>query len=226
MSESQPGLLRRVVVRLAGVALALAALFLGTAGTLDYWQAWLYLAALFIPAALVLAYLARRDPALLERRVRARAPRAGQQLIVFLASLIIVLAFVIPGLDRRFGWSNVSPAVVVAADLVVLLGYGVFFLMLRENSYASRVVEVEAGQRVVTTGPYAIVRHPMYVAVTIVYIASPLALGSAWAVLPALLLPIVIVARIRDEERLLARDLLGYREYQSTTKYRLVPRIW
>jgi protein-S-isoprenylcysteine O-methyltransferase Ste14 len=212
--------------RLAGAALALAALFFGTAGTLYYWEAWVYLVVLFLPTGLILVYLARNDPALLERRLRKRESRARQQVALTLAMLVILLAFVLPGLDRRFGWSNVSPGVVLLADVVFLMGYGQFFLVLRENSFASRVVEVEAGQVVVTTGPYRVVRHPMYVAIIVVVLASPLALGSIWAVLPALLLPFVLVARIRDEERLLTDSLPGYREYQSTTKCRLIPGIW
>lgn len=226
MSESHPHLLRRVLVRFGAGALVLAALFFGTAGTLRYWQAWLFLAVLFIPMTFVLVYLLRRDPGLLERRIRGREPRSGQRSVVSVAALIILLAFVLPGLDQRFGWSEVPPGVVVVADLAVLLGYGLFFLVLRENSYAARTVTVESGQQVVTTGPYRAVRHPMYVAVVVMYVASPLALGSAWALLPALLLPFVIVLRIRDEERMLADGLPGYREYRTQTKYRLIPGIW
>lgn len=201
-------------------------MFFGTAGTLRYWQAWLYLAVLFIPMTFVLVYLLRRDPGLMERRIRGREPRAGQRAVVSVASVIILPAFVVPGLDQRFGWSEVPPAVVVVADLLVLLGYGLFFLVLRENSYAARTVTVEAGQQVVTTGPYGAVRHPMYVAVVVMLLASPPALGSAWAMLPALLLPLVIVLRIRDEERMLADGLPGYRRYRTQTKYRLIPGIW
>jgi protein-S-isoprenylcysteine O-methyltransferase Ste14 len=226
MSGAPPGFLSRVLVRFGAGALILAALFFGTAGTLDYWQAWVYQAVLFTPMTLVLVYLLRRDPELLERRIHSREPIAAQQAIVVVASLITLLAVVFPGLDRRFGWSNLPSAVVIAADGILLLGYGLFFLVLRENSYASRTVQVMAGQRVVTSGPYRVVRYPVYLTVMVMYIASPLALGSVWALLPALLLPIFLVARIRNEERLLTDDLPGYREYQSTTEYRLVPGIW
>jgi protein-S-isoprenylcysteine O-methyltransferase Ste14 len=226
VSGSTVGLLGRVLVRFGGGGLALAALFFGTAGTLHYWQAWLYLAVLFIPMTFVLVYLLRRDPDLLERRIRAHEPRSRQRAVVSVASIIILLAFVLPGLDQRFGWSEVSVPMVAAADLFVLVGYGSFFLVLRENSYAARTVEVEAGQQVVTTGPYRVVRHPMYLAITVMYLASPLALGSAWAILPALLLPFMLAARICDEERLLTDNLPGYREYQAATKYRLAPGIW
>jgi len=226
VSGGPSGLLPRVIVRFGAGALILAALFFGTAGTLDYWQAWVYLAVLYLPMTFVLVYLLRRDPELLERRLRGREPLAAQRAIIVAATLVLLLAFIIPGLDRRFGWSNLPPPLVVAFDVIVLVGYAFFFLVLRQNSYASRTLQVEPGQRVVTTGPYRVVRHPMYLAVMVMYLASPLALGSVWALLPALLLPIFLVARIRSEERLLAHDLPGYREYQSTTEYALVPGIW
>jgi protein-S-isoprenylcysteine O-methyltransferase Ste14 len=181
---------------------------------------------LFLPISFVLVYLLRRDPGLLERRLRTRESQARQQTIVRASSLIFLLAFVLPGLDHRLGWSFVPAAVVIAADLAVLVGYGMFFLVLHENSFAARTVAVEAGQRVVTTGPYRVVRHPMYVAVIVMYVASPLALGSVIAVLPVLLLPFVIVLRIRDEERMLEDGLPGYREYRTQTKNRLIPGIW
>jgi protein-S-isoprenylcysteine O-methyltransferase Ste14 len=226
MSESHALPIGPIIGRLVAAALALSALFFGTAGTLVYWEAWVYLVVLFLPTGLVLVYLARSNPALLERRLRKRERRTRQKAALTLAMVVILLAFVLPGLDRRFGWSDLPRAVVLFADLVFLMGYGLFFLVLRENSFASRVVEVEAGQQVVTTGPYRVVRHPMYVAIIVVYLASPLALGSIYGVAPALLLPLILVVRILDEERLLTRDLPGYREYQSTTKARLLPGIW
>src|SRR3990172_2220588 len=203
MSESHALPIGPIISRLVAAALALSALFFGTAGTLVYWEAWVYLVVLFLPTGLVLVYLARSNPALLERRLRKRERRTRQKAALTLAMVIILFA-----------------------DLVFLMGYGLFFLVLRENSFASRVVEVEAGQQVVTTGPYRVVRHPMYVAIIVVYLASPLALGSIYAVAPALLLPLILVVRILDEERLLTRDLPGYREYRSTTRARLLPGIW
>ena len=226
MSEVRPHLLRRVLVRFLGGGIVLAAVLFGTAGTLANWQAWLYLVPLFGAVTLALIYLIRTDPGLLERRIRSREARANQRAIISVAGLIILLAFILPGLDYRFGWSSVPAAVVVAADGIVLLGYGVFVLVMRENRYASRTVEVDSGQKVITTGPYHVVRHPMYIAAIVMYLASPLALGSAWALLPALLLPFVIVLRIRDEERMLVDSLPGYREYRTQTKYRLIPGIW
>jgi protein-S-isoprenylcysteine O-methyltransferase Ste14 len=226
MTQLPPGLLRAALLRFAGAVVVLGLLFFGTAGTFRYAQAWLYMVTLLVPMFFVLIYLLRRDPQLLERRFRAREQRQGQQAIVIVATLLMLSACVIPGLSVRFGWPMVPPSISVAADGVVLLGYILFFLVLRTNSYAARTVEVETGQQVITTGPYRYVRHPMYVAVIVMYLFTPLALGSAWAVLPALLLPLLIAARIRDEERVLAEGLPGYREYQAATRARLIPGIW
>lgn len=220
------GLLRRTMVRFGGGALVLGALFFGTAGTFAYWQAWLYLAVLFVPATFVLVYLMRRDPALLERRMRGREPLRTQRTIIGLSSAVLLLAFVLPGLDRRFGWSSVPSAVVIVADVLHLLGYLLFFLVLRENRHAARTVEVEEGQEVITTGPYRTVRHPMYVAVLLMYGCAPLALGSWWALVPTLALPFTLVARIRSEERLLEEELAGYREYMRKTRWRMIPGLW
>jgi len=135
-------------------------------------------------------------------------------------------AFIIPGFDVRFGWSNVPWLVVIIADVIVLFAYLFFALVLKTNSYASRIVEVEKGQKVITTGPYAVVRHPMYLASLILYGFSPLALGSYWAMLLVVLLTALLITRIKGEERELLENLEGYEEYVKKTKYRLVPGIW
>jgi protein-S-isoprenylcysteine O-methyltransferase Ste14 len=175
---------------------------------------------------LVLIYLLKNDPGLLERRMKMREREAEQKLIVKLSYFHFLLAFLLPGFDKRFGWSNVPAGAVVIADILVLLGYGTFFLVLRENRYASRIIEVEQGQKVISSGPYAMVRHPMYLGLLLLYIFSPLALGSYWAMIPAILIIPIIVARIRNEESVLARDLGGYQEYMQKIRYRLIPGIW
>jgi protein-S-isoprenylcysteine O-methyltransferase Ste14 len=223
---SQSELIKMVFVRLLIVIPLLLAMFFLPAGTFAYWEAWLYLTVLLIPMVLVLIYLLRNDPALLARRMRMREKEASQKLIVKLGSLYYLLIFLIPGFDKRFGWSNVPVVVVIVADVLVLLGYGMFFLVLRENRYASRIIEVEQGQEVISSGPYAIVRHPMYLGVSLMYILSPLALGSYWATIPSLLIIPLLVARIRNEESVLGRELKGYKEYMQKTTYRLIPGIW
>jgi protein-S-isoprenylcysteine O-methyltransferase Ste14 len=229
MSSSQlsrDGLIRMVFSRLILLIPGLFALFFLPAGTFAYWEAWLYLAILLIPMLFVLLYLLKNDPGLLERRMRLRERETEQKRIVKTYIFFLILAFLLPGFDHRFGWSNAPVAAVVAADILVLLGYGTFFLVLRENSYASRIVEVEQEQKVISSGPYALVRHPMYLGISVLYFFSPLALGSWWAMIPALMIFPILVGRIRNEETVLARDLQGYQEYMHKTRYRLIPGIW
>ena len=221
-----PGLARKVLIRIALILPVLWAVFFIPAGTLAYWEAWVYLAVLLIPFAFAVLYLFKSSPALLERRMQTREREPAQRRLISLSLLWFILAFILPGLDRRFGWSDVPVPVVLAADLLVLLGYGIVVLAFRENQYASRIVQVEQGQQVITTGPYALVRHPMYLGAMLMYAASPLALGSYWALIPALLIVPILVARIIGEEKVLERDLPGYADYTQRTRYRLIPGIW
>ncbi len=201
-------------------------LFFWPAGTFNYWQAWLWLAILFIPIMGMFAYLIQRDPALLERRVRTGEQRPEQRRIIAISALYLILIFLLPGLDKRFGWSNVPVWLVLLADVFVLVAFLLNFLVIRVNSYASRVVEVEQGQQVITTGPYALVRHPMYLSIILILLATPIALGSFWGVLPTLAYIPLLAARAKNEEELLVNELAGYREYMQKTRYRLFPGIW
>jgi len=217
---------KKVIMRFAMVLPFLGLMFFLPAWTFNYWQAWLYMLILFIPMSILVRYLYKHDPELLERRMRIKERQNTQKLIIAASFLFFLPAFIIPGFDVRFGWSNVPLIMVIIADVVVLFGYLMFAFVLKTNSYASRVVEVEKGQKVITTGPYAIVRHPMYLAVLILYAFSPLALGSYWAMVPLVLLIILLVARIKGEEKELLENLEGYKEYVMKTKYHLVPGIW
>lgn len=223
---SKGKLLKLVGSRLAASLPILFALFFLPAGTWNYWQAWVYIAVLFIPMLFVLIYLLRKDPALLERRMKMKETQTQQKRVILASLFYFLLIFGLPGLDRRFGWSAVPTALVLGADAVILAGYYIFFIVLRENSYASRVVEVTAGQKVISSGPYAVVRHPMYLGVFLMYVFSPLALGSYWAFIPAILILPILAARIRNEESVLKKELEGYAEYQQKTRYRLFPGIW
>ncbi len=223
---SQAELIKMVIVRFLGALLVLSAMFFLPAGTWAYWEAWVYLAILFIPMLFVLIYLLKNEPELLVRRMRLREKEEQQKLIIKLSYIPFLLAYLLPGFDKRFGWSNVPVWVVVVADILVLLGYGLIFLVFRENRYASRIVEVEQGQTVISSGPYAVIRHPMYLGAILLYVLSPLALGSYWAMIPSILIIPVIVARIWNEESVLARDLKGYQEYMQKTRYRLIPGLW
>lgn len=204
----------------------LAGMFFLPAGTLRYWQAWLFLASLFIPMFVVMQWLFHHDPDLLERRMRLREREAEQKTIISVAVVIYLLIFLLPGFDRRWGWSNVPAWVSILADVGMLAGYALFVATLKANRYAARTVAVEEGQQVVSSGPYAHVRHPMYLSTMIIYTLSPLVLGSYWAVLPALSIIALLVARIRNEEKVLLRDLPGYAEYMQKVRYRLIPGVW
>jgi protein-S-isoprenylcysteine O-methyltransferase Ste14 len=196
------------------------------AGSLNYWEAWIYCGVIFIPMFFVVFHFLKKDPELLERRMRLREKEDKQKAIIKIAFFFFFIGFLIPGLDHRYHWSNVPVALVIAADIIVFLGYLLFFFVLRENSYASRIIEVEKEQKVITTGPYAIVRHPMYLGVLLMYLFTPLALGSYWALIFFLPLLPLIILRLLNEEEVLSKELPGYQEYCRKTRYRLFPFIW
>jgi protein-S-isoprenylcysteine O-methyltransferase Ste14 len=204
----------------------LGLIFFLPAWTLCYWQAWVYIFIVAVPAIFLIRYLYKNDRGLLERRMRMREKLKGQKIIVAISWIFCLAAFIMPGFDYRFHWSEMPLAVVILSEVLVLAGYLIVALVFKANSYASRIIEVEKGQKVITTGPYAIVRHPMYLGVLIFYIFSPLALGSYWAVIPALFVIPLIIARIRGEEKELVENLEGYRTYAIKTRYRLLPGIW
>ena len=196
------------------------------AGSLRYWQAWMVLATLYLPVGFVVSYFLTRDPGLLVRRMQFKEKERDQRIIVKLANLAFFLGFLFPGLDHRYGWSGVPAWASVLADLLVFLGYVIVFFVFRENSYTSRIVEVVEEQKVVTTGPYSLVRHPMYAGLVLMYLSTPIALGSFWALGFFVPVIVLIVVRALDEERVLMRDLEGYTEYAQKVRYRLVPRVW
>lgn len=215
-----------VLVRFGGGAVLVGAFLFGTAGSFRYWEGWAFMATLFLPMAGVVAYFLHRDPATLARRLAAREDRTRQKTIVMVSSLFWLVTFLIPGFDHRFGWSRVPAHLVILADAVVLAGYLLFFLTLRANSFAARVIRVEEGQGIITTGPYALVRHPMYLGISAMLLAAPVALGSWWALIPALTTPFFLAARIRDEEEVLRAELAGYGEYVQRTRFRMIPGLW
>jgi len=219
-------LLIKVLIRFVLAIIILGLNFFLPAGSINFWEAWVYMGILFTPMIFVLIYLLKKDPELLERRMKIKEKEEPQKVFVKLSILVFFIAFIIPGFDYRFEWSEVPFIVVIIADLFIFIGYLLFFLVLKENTYASRIIEVEKGQKVISTGPYTIIRHPMYVAVLTMYILSPLALGSYWAVLAILPLPVLVIFRIKSEEKILIDKLSGYREYTQKVKYRLIPYIW
>jgi protein-S-isoprenylcysteine O-methyltransferase Ste14 len=220
---------RRAAAGSAFLFAVLGAALFGPARSFDYWQAWVFLAVFATAGAAITVDLARRDPALLARRVQAgpaAEPTPRQKWIQGFASLAYLAVFVVAGFDHREGWSRVPMAAVVAGDALVAVGMFVVFRVFRANSFTSAVVEVDRDQPLVSTGPYAVVRHPMYAGVLVMMLGAPLALGSWWGLVPVAAMVAVIVARLLDEEALLAAQLPGYAEYRRRVKHRLVPRVW
>ncbi|HEX4608045.1 MAG TPA: isoprenylcysteine carboxylmethyltransferase family protein [Urbifossiella sp.] len=213
---------------LAAVVVALGLLLFIPAGSADYWQAWAYLAVFAACAAAVTLYLMKYDPALLERRMHggpAAETEPAQRVIMGVVSVAYVAMFVISGLDRRFEWSAVPAYAVAGGYALVVAGFAVEFLVFRENSFTSATIAVGAGQVVVSTGPYALVRHPMYDGALLMLLGTPPALGSWWGLLAFVPLAAGIVWRLLDEERFLSRNLPGYAAYCARVRSRLIPGI-
>jgi protein-S-isoprenylcysteine O-methyltransferase Ste14 len=205
-----------------------AALFL-PAWTLDYWQAWTFLAVFTASVLAITVYLMKKDPKLLERRVTA-GPGAekekSQNLIQFVAQIAFIAVLVFPSVDHRFAWSTVPPYIVIAGDVLVVLGLLIVFIVFKENTFASAIIEVGTEQKVISTGLYALVRHPMYIGALVMLLGVPLALGSWWGLFTIIPITLVIVLRLLEEEKFLVKTLPGYSEYRNNVKYRLVPFIW
>jgi len=214
---------------LLSLFVVLASMLFISAGTLDYWQAWIFLAVFFIITLFITLYLMKNDPQLLERRVKA-GPTAekekDQQIIQAVASLAFVLIFVVSAIDHRWGWSAVPLYIVVAGDALIALGLIAVFFVFRENSYASATIEVGEQQKLVSIGLYGVVRHPMYAGAFVMLLGVPLALGSWWGLLAVVPLVGAIILRLLDEEKFLVKNLAGYSEYMKKVKYRLLPYIW
>lgn len=197
--------------------------------SLRYWQGWACLAAFFVPACVITVWVAKHDPALLERRLKA-GPKAekeiGQKIVQTIASIVFLGDFVIPAFDHRYGWSSVPAWASVGGDLMMILGFVIVFQVFKANSFTSGIIEVAEDQRVISTGPYAVVRHPMYSGGLIMLFGIPLALGSWWGMLINIPMTAAVLWRLLDEERFLVEKLPGYAEYRGTVKYRLLPLVW
>jgi len=220
---------RKAFAGLLILFLVMAALLFLAAGTIRYWQGWAYLAVFFGASFLITLYLAKNDPALLKRRLSAgpwAEKEQAQKIIMAFASIGFIALIVVPALDFRFGWSAVPLPIVAAGDVLVAIGYAIIFLVYKENTFTSATIEVAKDQRVISTGPYALVRHPMYAGDLLYLLGTLLALGSWWGLAPfAATLPFLIW-RLVDEEEFLARNLPGYAEYREKVRFRLMPGVW
>ncbi len=220
---------KRAFAGLLGLVVAMAALIFLPAWTLDYWQAWIFLTVFFLSVLAITVYLMKKDPKLLERRINAgpgAETQRSQQIIQFLAQIAFIAVIVVPAIDHRFGWSTMPSYVSALGDLLVALGFLVVFLVFKENTYTSAIIEVGSEQKIISTGPYALVRHPMYIGALIMLAGVPLALGSWWGLFTIIPITLVTMWRLLDEEKFLAKNLAGYSEYQSKVRWRLLPFIW
>jgi protein-S-isoprenylcysteine O-methyltransferase Ste14 len=209
--------------------LVMAALLFVPAGTLDYWQAWTFLAVHFAASVAITLYVMKQDPQLLQRRMSggpAAEKEMSQKIIMSFTSLGFIGLLVVPALDHRFVWSHMSPYAVLAGDALVGLGFLAVFYVFKENTFASATIELAPDQKVVSTGPYALVRHPMYAGGLVLLLGMPIALGSWWGLLVIFAMLPALIWRLVDEEKFLARNLPGYREYQGKVRYRLIPLVW
>lgn len=196
------------------------------AGTLNFPGGWLFMGLLFVPMFIAGIVMMIKNPYLLEKRLDAKEKEAEQSLVVKLSGLMFLAGFIVAGLDYRFGWSELPKAVIIAASAVFLIAYAIYAEVLRENTYLSRTIEVQEDQKVIDTGLYGIIRHPMYSATLLLFLSMPLVLGSVYAFIIFLPYPLIIVKRLKAEEEFLERELKGYKEYKQKVKYRLIPFIW
>jgi protein-S-isoprenylcysteine O-methyltransferase Ste14 len=225
MKETLPYIIRTSVI---GTIATLALLFI-PAGTLDYWQGWAYLATFIICSLAYTVYLAKHDPALLKRRTEAgisHEKEPAQKVIIFFFYLSFFVLVILPPLDFRFGWSKVPWYISVFGDALTALSFYIFYLVSKVNTYAAANVRVEEGQKVISTGIYGLVRHPMYSGALFLIVGTPLALGSWWALLLVPLFMLVLYFRIANEEKVLLRDLQGYADYCARVRWRLIPGIF
>jgi protein-S-isoprenylcysteine O-methyltransferase Ste14 len=219
----------RAWLSLAVLAVVMGLLLFVPAGTIHYWQAWAYLAIFTGASALITLDLLRRDRALLERRMRGgptAEKRPAQKLIMLGTSIGFIALLVVPAIDHRFGWSALPLGGVVAGDLLVAIGFYLISVVYRENTFTSATIEVGQNQTVISTGPYAIVRHPLYASAFLYLLGTPPALGSYWGLVPIAVMMPFLIWRLLDEERFLAGRLPGYVDYQKRVRHRLVPFVW
>ena len=218
----------RIYLKIFMVFCFLGLLLLLTSGSLQYWYAWIYMLTLFIPAVVVMGYFIRKDPDFMDSRLSKRREKEKEhKSIQNLLAIPLFLGLFIPGFDFRFHWSHIPLLVVLISDAFVLSGYLIIIRVMIENRFATSIIEISQEQKVIETGPYRIVRHPMYTGGMLLLVFTPLALGSYWALIPfAVCTLTALILRIINEEKLLIQNLPGYKEYCQKTRYRLIPLIW
>lgn len=214
-----------IIKIILGILLVGLLIFL-PAGTLNYFNGWLLCGVLFIPMLIVGIVLMIKSPELLKRRLSAKEKIGEQKIVILLSLLMFICGFVLAGLDFRFGWIKLPNFVSIIGCILFIIAYLLYAEVLRENVYLSRTIEVSENQKVIDTGLYSIVRHPMYMATIILFLSMPLVLGSIISFIVFLIYPFIIIKRLKNEEEFLEKELKGYKEYKEKVKYRLIPFIW
>ncbi len=210
---------------LLGVVLVGLLVFL-PAGSMNFVGGWIFMGILFVPMFIAGVVMMVKNPYLLQKRLDAKEKQADQSLVVKLSGLMFLAGFIVAGLNYRFGWHTLPKAVTIGAAVVFMIAYALYAEVLRENTYLSRTIEVQENQKVIDTGLYGIVRHPMYSVTLLLFLSMPLVLGSVYSFIIFLVYPVIITKRIKGEEELLERELQGYKEYKQKVKYRIIPFIW
>jgi protein-S-isoprenylcysteine O-methyltransferase Ste14 len=219
-------LIRKTIVGIIRLIIGLGFMLFVPAWTFDYWQAWIYLFIFGVSVILICIYLYKSDSKLLERRLNRVEKEKSQKRTQFFIYILYVCLFVVSLVDHRFSWSNVPFSVVIAGDVLVSFGYFIIFIVLKDNTFASATIELTPNHKVISTGLYAFIRHPMYFGAIVLLLGTPLALGSWWGLIIFILITYAITVRLLDEEKLLSQGLSGYNEYCQKTRYRLIPFIW
>jgi protein-S-isoprenylcysteine O-methyltransferase Ste14 len=217
--------LSAIIKFLLGIILVGVLVFL-PAGSLEFYQGWVLMGVLFIPMLIAGIIMMIKSPKLLASRLKAKEKQKEQDLVQKLSGLMFLVGFILAGLGYRFNWYILPLSVVIVASVTFIVGYVLYAEVLRENAYLSRTIEVQEGQKVIDTGLYGVVRHPMYSATLILFLSMPLILGSPYSLIVFLAYPFIIAFRIKNEEKFLEKELVGYKEYKQKVKYRLIPFIW
>lgn len=208
------------------VFVVLGLLFFLTAGTISFMNGWIYIGTMGVVMGAGFILLYKKDKKLLEKRVRTREKETPQRVFVVISGILVTAMYALPGLDYRFGWSSVPVWLQMLGGGLLVAGYVMNIFVMLQNSYASRVIEIQEDQKLIDTGMYKVVRHPMYMSMSLLYIGTPLLLGSYIGLIPGMLFPFILVLRITNEEKVLKEGLPGYEDYMKRVKYRLIPNIW
>ncbi len=215
------------VIRFILVSLVYLFLLFFSAGSIKYLNAWIFIGSFFLPDFLIIIYLAIKDPELLQKRLKNQENEKTQKIFNLIFRITAIIAIIISGLDYRFQWSNVSIWLVIASSTIMIFGFILSFVVMKQNRYASRVIETQKRQKLIDTGLYSVIRHPMYLSAILIFCPTPLVLGSFYAfILCIIIIPFLFVIRIMNEEKVLQQNLMGYTEYMKKVKYRLIPFIW